>query len=101
MMISSVSRLCSLWMPDRDAAPVVLDRDGVVGMDRHRDVVRVADLRLVDGVVHELEDHVVQAGDVIGVSDVHPGPLADGFEALEQLDRVCGVCGAHDRVFPS
>ena len=51
-------------------------------MDRDRDVVGVADLRLVDGVVHELEDHVVEPEDVVGVSDVHPGPFPDGLEAL-------------------
>jgi hypothetical protein len=41
---------------------------------------------LVDGVVHHLENHVVQPRAVIGVADVHPGPLADGLEALQDLD---------------
>jgi hypothetical protein len=38
--------------------------------------------RLVDGVIHNLENHVVQAGAVIGITDVHSGTLSDGFEAL-------------------
>ncbi len=84
-----------LVQPDGDASAVVLDRDGVVGVDRDADVVAVADLRLVDGVVHELEDHVVKPGDVVGVSDVHPGPFPDGLEALQELDRIGGVCRAH------
>src|SRR5262249_31842655 len=44
-------------------------------------------------VVHELEDHVVQPRDVVGVSDVHPGPLAHGLQALQELDRVGRVGG--------
>ena len=63
------------------------------------DVVAVADLRLVDRVVDELEDHVVEARDVVGVPDVHPGALADGLEALQELDRVGGVRGAHGSPF--
>jgi hypothetical protein len=79
--------------PDRDAAAVVLDRDGIVGVDRDGHVIRVADLRLVDRVVDELEDHVVEAGDVVGVPDVHAGALPNGLQALQKLDRVGGVCG--------
>ena len=90
-MISSVSRLCSLWMPDGDAAAVVLDGDGVVGVDRDRDVVRVADLGLVDRVVDELEDHVMEAREIVRVPDVHAGALANGLEALQQFDGVGGV----------
>ena len=41
----------------------------------------VAGLRLVDRVVDDLEGHVVQAGAVIGVADVHARPLAHGVEA--------------------
>lgn len=41
---------------------------------------------LVDRVVNDLEDHVVEAGTVIGIPDVHPGPLAHGVKALEDLD---------------
>jgi hypothetical protein len=37
---------------------------------------------LGDGVVDDLEDHVVQPRAVVGVADVHAGALADRFEAL-------------------
>ena len=36
----------------------------------------------VDGVVDNLENHVVQTGAIVGVTDVHTGPFAHGFEAL-------------------
>ena len=53
-----------------------------------RDLVGMAGQRLVDGVVDDLVDHVVQAGAVIGVADIHARPLAHGVEALEDLDRL-------------
>ena len=72
---------------DRDAAAVVLDRDAAVDVDRDRDARAVPGQRLVDRVVDDLEDEVVQAP-LGGVADVHPGALADGLEAFEDLDRV-------------
>ena len=79
-----------------DAAAVVFDRDGVVGVNRDCDMVGVAALRLVDGVVDQLEDHVVETGDVVGIADVHPGPLPDGLQALQELDGVGCVGSAHN-----
>jgi hypothetical protein len=39
-------------------------------------------------------DHVVQAGAVFGVADVHARALAHGLEALENLDALLVVRGA-------
>ena len=72
----------------RDAAAVVQHRDRVVGMDGDHDLVAEAGQRLVDRVVDDLEHHVMQAGAVGGVADVHPGALAHRLEALQDLDRV-------------
>ena len=66
----------------RDAAAVVGDGDRVVGVDGDDDAVAVAGQRLVDRVVDDLEDHVVQAGAVIGVADVHAGALAHRIKTL-------------------
>src|ERR1700687_2015098 len=92
-----LERLARVFLvhPDRDAAAVVLDGDRVVGVDRDRDLVAVTDLRFVDRVVDELEDHVVEAGEIIGVAEVHARPLANGLEALQELDRIGGVGRAH------
>ena len=46
---------------DGDAAPVVLDGDAVLDVDRDVDAVAMATERLVDRVVDDLEDEVVQA----------------------------------------
>jgi hypothetical protein len=69
-----------------DAAAVIGDGDGPVAVQRDRDLRRIARLRLVHGVVDDLEGHVVQAGAVIGVADVHAWPLAHGLEPPQHGD---------------
>ena len=59
--------------------------------------VAMAGQRLVDGVVDDLVDHVVQAGAVVGVADIHARPLAHGIEALQDLDRFRAVFGLGQR----
>jgi hypothetical protein len=51
----------------------------------------VAGERFVDGVVDDLIDHVMQAGTVIGVADIHARPLAHGIEAFQNPDRFRAV----------
>jgi hypothetical protein len=75
----------------RDAAAVVGDRDGAVGVERDGHLRRMARQRLVDGVVDHLVDHVMQAGAVIRVADIHARALAHRIQALEDLDRVRAV----------
>ena len=72
----------------RNAAAVVGHGAGSVGVQRHRYERRMAGERLVDGVVDDLVDHVVQARTVVGVADVHAGPLSDRIQALENLDGI-------------
>jgi hypothetical protein len=77
------------WMlAHGNSAPVVLDGDGPVEMDLHVDTVAMTGQGLVDRVVHHLVDHVVETGAVVGVPDVHTGPLADRLEPLENLDAL-------------
>jgi hypothetical protein len=45
----------------------------------------MAGQRLVDGVVDHLVDHVVQAGAVIGVADIHAGRLRTASRPLSTL----------------
>src|SRR5690606_16400584 len=70
---------------DRDAAAVVGDGDGFVGVDDDRDVGAVAGQGLVDRVVDDLEHHVVEAGAVVRVADVHPWAFTDRVESLQNL----------------
>ena len=77
----------------RDAAAVVATVTEPSGLSVDRDRGRMAGQRLVDRVVDDLVDHVVQAGAVVGVADIHAGPLAHRVEALQDLDRFGAVVG--------
>ena len=84
----------------RNAAAVVVHGDGVVRVDGHLDLGAEARHGLVHRVVHDLPHQVVQAG--LGRrADVHAGALADGLEALQDLDLPGSVlvlallCHAH------
>ena len=66
----------------RNSAAVVRHGHRFVGMDRDHHAVAMPGQCLVDGVVHDLENHVVQAAAVIGVADVHSGAFSDGVEAF-------------------
>src|SRR6185312_14694339 len=56
---------------DGNSPAVVGHRDGLIRVDGHDDAVAVAGQGLIDGVVDDLEHHVVQTGAVIGIPDVH------------------------------
>src|SRR6185437_5601763 len=71
----------------RDAAAVIDHGAGAVRIERYRNFGGVAGEGFVDRIVHHLVDHVVQAGTVVGVADIHARSLAHGIEAFEDLDR--------------
>ena len=75
---------------DGDAAAVVANGAGAVGVERDVDVRAEAGHGLVDRVVDDLVDAVVVAA-LEGVADVHGGALADGLHALEDLDLAGAV----------
>jgi hypothetical protein len=82
----------------RNAAAIVGDGHRSVGIERYGDAVCMSGERLVDGVVDNLIDHVMQAGAVIGVADVHSRALAHRIEAFQNLDRFGAVFGLYGRV---
>src|SRR5439155_2706589 len=80
----------------RDAAAIIHDRARTIRIEGDRDFVGMAGERLVDAVVDDLVDHMVEAGAVIGVADIHAGALTHGVEALEDLDRLLVIGFAGD-----
>ncbi len=68
--------------PYGDAPAVVDGGDRVVLVDDHIDAAAVAGQVLVDRVVDHFPHQVVESPR-IGAPDVHPGPFANGFEALQ------------------
>ena len=63
----------------RDTPPVIPYRNGTVGVDCDGDGVGVTGQSLVNSVVYDLIDHMMQAGAIVGVADVHPGPFANSL----------------------
>ncbi len=86
-----------------DSTPVIRHGHRLVGVDDDLDPGAESGEGLVDGVVDDLEHHVVQTGAVIGVADVHPGPLAHRVKALENpyIFSAVGFFGWHTRLLPS
>ncbi len=74
-----------MWI-NRDAAPVVADRDGVIRVQLDLDPVGMARHRFVHGVVENFGDKMMQRA-FIGAADIHTGALSDGFEPFQYLDR--------------
>ena len=70
----------------RDTTAIILDRDGLIGVDDHADFRAVTRQSLVDGVIHQFKDHVVQAGAIVGIADVHTRALAHRIQSLEDFD---------------
>ena len=70
-------------------------------MNDYRDLCTVTRQRLVNGVVHELKHHVVQARAIICIPDIHSRAFTHGIEAFKYLDtrRVVGVFFAHSRLY--
>src|SRR5208337_4167340 len=69
----------------RNAAAIVYDRYGVVGVNGNVDFVGVAGHGLVDGIVHHFPDEVVEAH-LAGRADVHRGAETNGFQAAEDFN---------------
>ena len=90
-MTSAAETPSSSWMPTGMPRPLSVTVTRAVGVEGHGDRVAIAGQRLVDRVVDDLVDHVVQAGAVIGVADIHARPLAHGVEPAQHLDRLLVV----------
>ena len=82
MMTSAAERPSSGWMSTGMPRPLSATVTDSSAWMVTTTAVAVAGQRLVDGVVDDLEHHVVQTGAVIGVADVHAGALAHRIEAL-------------------
>ncbi len=70
----------------RNAAAIVLHRYGIIGMDSHDNFFTVTRERFVDGVVHDLEYHVMQTGAVIRIADVHTRAFAYRIKPFQDFD---------------
>ncbi|EAQ28787.1 hypothetical protein NAP1_14348 [Erythrobacter sp. NAP1] len=84
---------------DRNAAAIVFDRNAAIGVQFDQNEVTMPCERFVDGVVRNLEHHVVQARAIVGVADIHARALTHCVQALENLDGIGAVIALHLFVF--
>ncbi len=90
-MTSAAETPSSAWMPVGMPRPLSSTRDRSVGVERDQDPVAMTGQRLVDRIVGDLEHHMVEARAVVGVADIHAGPLAHRVEAFQDLDGIGAV----------
>ena len=76
-----------------DTATIITYCDGFIVVDRHADILAVTGQRLINCIVDHLKHHVMQAGTIIRITDVHTRSLADRIQPLEYLDGIAIVIG--------
>ena len=67
---------------------IVRHGDGFSDMDSDFDGVTVSCQGFINRIIHQLEDHMVQPGTIISVSDVHTRSLSNRIKAFEHLNAV-------------
>ena len=61
----------------RNTPTVVGYGNRIICMNGNDNIVAVTRQRLINGVINNLEYHVVQTGSVRSITDIHPGPLTN------------------------
>ena len=73
---------------DRNAAAVVANGGRTVGIEDNLGFVAITGQSFVNGVVQHFVNHVVEAGTVIGVANIHARTFPYGVKTFQNLDRV-------------
>jgi len=68
-----------------DTAAIITDTNGVIRVDSDVYFVAVSSQRLVNRIVDRLKNHVMQAGTVVSVANVHAGAFAHRFPSRAAL----------------
>ena len=69
-----------------NATAIVRDGHRLIGVDDNVYLAAVPSQRLINTVVDQLKYHVVQAGAIVGVADIHARALAHSIKAFKHLD---------------
>src|SRR5229473_3027585 len=59
----------------RNPATVIRNSNRIVGMNNDPHLGTIACKNLIDGIINRLKHHMVQAGTIVSVADVHPWAL--------------------------
>src|SRR5450631_1511145 len=66
----------------RYASAIVEYGDRFIGMDGDDDAIAVTGERLVNGVIDNLENHVVKAAAIVRIADVHAWAFSDRVQTF-------------------
>ena len=82
-------RVLSCFLVDayRNSAAVVLDRNGIIGVDGYFDMGTETGQSLVHRIVHDLVDQVVETSGGCGAY-IHAGTFSDSLQSFQYLDVV-------------
>ncbi len=69
-----------------NSATIILYRYGIISMNGDLNFTTVSGECFVDGVIHNLEYHMVQTGAVIGITDVHARAFAYRIKPFQDFD---------------
>ena len=68
--------------PHRNPPAVIGDRDRFIGVDNDLYFGTIAGQGFINAVINHFKNHVVQAGPVIRISDIHAGAFLDRIKPL-------------------
>ena len=77
----------------RNATTIIGHGAGAVRVEGDGDKRGMSCQRFVDRIVHDLVDHMMQAGAVIRVTDIHAGTLANSIQAFQNTNGIRAILG--------
>ena len=69
-----------------DSPAIILHRHGFIGVNGDFYALTKAGQCFIDGVIHDLKDHVMQARAIVRIADVHTGALTHRIQPLEDFN---------------
>lgn len=77
----------------RDTATVIGHRARPVGIQGDGYKRGMSCQRFIDRIVHDLVDHMMQAGAVIRVTDIHAGALTNSIQTFQNTNGIRAIFG--------
>ncbi|CAI8198419.1 MAG: Uncharacterised protein [Alphaproteobacteria bacterium] len=70
----------------RNATAIIRHRHRAIGIEAHRNLIAMTGQSLINGIIDHLIDHMVQAGAVIRIANIHARALAHRFQPFQDLN---------------
>ena len=77
----------------RNAAPVIANTHRFIGVNDNVDLATVPRQCLINRVIDDFKDHVVEAGSVVRIANVHAWSFSDGIQTFQYFNTRRVVIG--------